>query len=52
LAPAIVLTVRDEDAFLIAWSRAEAAIRKPVDPFALSRMVGELVAEPSAPEPA
>lgn len=52
LAPTIVLTARDEDVFLINWSRAEAAIRKPVDPFELSRMVAELASRPSAPEPA
>lgn len=42
--PAVVLTDRTTDEFLVAWSKAEAQVSKPVDPFALARAVAELAA--------
>jgi DNA-binding response OmpR family regulator len=44
LPVAVVLTGRDQDRFLVTWSKADAAVAKPVDPFELSRVVGELAA--------
>ncbi len=41
-APAVVLTDRTTDEFLVEWSGAEARVAKPVDPFALARSVAEL----------
>lgn len=46
--PALVLTDRTDDRFLVEWSSAEAWLEKPVDPFALARTVAELAAA-SAP---
>lgn len=40
--PAVVLTDRSTDQFLVSWSGAEAPIAKPVDPFALARAVATL----------
>ncbi|MBY5164443.1 hypothetical protein [Salsipaludibacter albus] len=40
--PAVVLTDREQDEFLVSWSHAERAVTKPVDPFALARAVTEL----------
>lgn len=44
LPPTVVLTARDQDRFLVTWSRADAAVSKPVDPFELARVVGDLAA--------
>lgn len=41
--PVMVITGRKEDAWLAAWSRAEANVLHPVDPFTLSRTVAELL---------
>lgn len=41
--PVLVITGRKEDAWLAAWSRAEANIVHPVDPFTLSHTVAELL---------
>lgn len=41
--PVMVLTGRKEDAWLAAWSRAEANVLHPVDPFTLSHTVAELL---------
>jgi DNA-binding response OmpR family regulator len=45
LPPSIVLTARDQDRFLVTWSGADRSIAKPVDPFELAHLVGELVPE-------
>jgi DNA-binding response OmpR family regulator len=45
LPPSIVLTDRAQDRFLVSWSGADRSISKPVDPFELARLVGELVPE-------
>ncbi len=39
--PVMVITGRKEDAWLAAWSRAEANVLHPVDPFTLSHTVAE-----------
>ncbi len=41
--PVMVITGRREDAWLAAWSRAEANVLHPVDPFTLSHTVAELL---------
>ena len=35
--PSIVLIARQSDSWLAAWSRAEASLQHPVDPFALAK---------------
>ena len=42
LAPTVVLTSRTPDSFLADWSQATTSVTKPIDPFALARVVGEL----------
>lgn len=42
--PALVLTERPDDRFMVAWSGAEAWVAKPVDPFELARRVADLAA--------
>ena len=41
--PVMVITGRKEDAWLAAWSRAEANVFHPVDPFTLSHTVADLL---------
>lgn len=41
--PVLLLVARKEDAWLAAWSRAEASVTHPVDPFTLANTVAELV---------
>lgn len=41
--PVLVLTGRPQDAWLAAWSRAEAAVPHPLDPIQLSEAVVELL---------
>jgi DNA-binding response OmpR family regulator len=41
--PVLVITGRKEDAWLAAWSRAEANVVHPVDPFTLSHTVADLL---------
>ena len=41
--PSIVLIARQSDAWLAAWSRAEASLQHPVDPFALAKTATELL---------
>ena len=41
--PILVLTGRPDDAWLASWSRAEAAVPHPLDPFVLSRTVADLM---------
>ena len=42
-APVLLLVARKEDAWLAAWSRADASVTHPVDPFTLANTVSELV---------
>jgi DNA-binding response OmpR family regulator len=41
--PILVLTGRPQDDWLAAWSRAEAAVPHPLDPFVLTRTVADLM---------
>jgi DNA-binding response OmpR family regulator len=41
-APSLVLTSREQDAWLAGWAGANDVMLKPVDPFALARRVAEL----------
>jgi DNA-binding response OmpR family regulator len=41
--PVLVITGRKADAWLAAWSRAEANVLHPVDPFTLSHTVADLL---------
>ncbi len=43
--PVIVLIARQADAWLAAWSRAEASLQHPVDPFALAKTAANLLRE-------
>jgi hypothetical protein len=38
-----LITGRKEDAWLAAWSRAEASVIHPVDPFTLANTVADLL---------
>jgi len=41
--PVLVITGRKEDAWLAAWSRADANVLHPVDPFTLAHTVAQLL---------
>ena len=41
--PVLVITGRKADAWLAAWSRAEANVLHPIDPFTLSHTVADLL---------
>ena len=41
--PIMVITGRKEDAWLAAWSRADANVLHPVDPFSLAHTVADLL---------
>ncbi len=41
--PIIVLTGRDDDAWLARWSRADAVVAYPIDPLVLSQVVAPLL---------
>jgi len=41
--PVLVMTGRKADAWLAAWSRAEANVLHPVDPFTLAHTVADLL---------
>ena len=41
--PIVVLTGRVQDSWLANWSRAEAAVPHPLDPFVLARTVADLM---------
>ncbi|WP_322857404.1 Rv3143 family two-component system response regulator [Mycobacterium shigaense] len=44
--PLVVLTGRPDDAWLAAWSRAEAAVPHPIDPIVLGKTVLGLLRAP------
>jgi DNA-binding response OmpR family regulator len=44
--PIVVLTGRPDDAWLAAWSRAEASVSHPIDPIVLGRTVLGLLRTP------
>lgn len=41
--PVLLMTGRREDAWLAAWSRAEANVLHPIDPFTLASTVADLL---------
>lgn len=41
--PVLLIVARKEDAWLAAWSRAEASVTHPVDPFTLASTVADLI---------
>lgn len=41
--PSIVLIARQADSWLAAWSRAEASLLHPVDPFTLAKTASDLL---------
>ena len=41
--PVLLVVARREDAWLAAWSRAEASVMHPVDPFTLANTVADLI---------
>ena len=41
--PVLLITGRREDAWLAAWSRAEASVIHPIDPFTLAKSAAELL---------
>jgi DNA-binding response OmpR family regulator len=51
--PVLVLIGRPQDAWLATWSRADAVVAMPIDPWALARAAaGLLVPDGAAPRPA
>ena len=50
--PVLVLIGRRDDAWLAAWSRAEAAVPHPIDPIVLADAVAELMRRRVAGTPA
>jgi hypothetical protein len=46
--PVLLITGRREDAWLAAWSRAEASVIHPIDPFTLANTVADLLRTQSA----
>jgi len=46
--PVLLITGRREDAWLAAWSRAEASVIHPIDPFTLANTVADLLRTNSA----
>jgi DNA-binding response OmpR family regulator len=41
--PVLLIVARKEDAWLAAWSRAEASVMHPIDPFTLANTVADLI---------
>jgi DNA-binding response OmpR family regulator len=50
MPPIVLLIARDDDRWMAKWSRADAFIRKPVDPFDLDAVVRAVVAGEEIPE--
>ncbi len=50
--PVLVLTGRRDDAWLAAWSRADASVPYPLDPLAVANAVAELMRRRAAGLPA
>jgi DNA-binding response OmpR family regulator len=46
--PVLLIVGRREDAWLAAWSRAEASVIHPIDPFTLANTVSDLLRTNSA----
>ncbi|MEY3803102.1 MAG: DNA-binding response regulator [Actinobacteria bacterium] len=41
--PVLAITGRKEDAWLAAWSKVEASVNHPIDPFTLAQTVADLL---------
>jgi DNA-binding response OmpR family regulator len=41
--PILLLVARQQDAWLAGWSRAEAVVTHPIDPFTLAKSVANLI---------
>ncbi|MDP1720524.1 MAG: hypothetical protein Q8L08_05975 [Candidatus Nanopelagicaceae bacterium] len=41
--PVLLITGRADDAWLAAWSRADATVLEPIDPFAFANVAAELL---------
>lgn len=48
--PIVLLIARDQDKFLAKWSKADAYVIKPVNPFDFHQVVGAVVAGDEVPE--
>ena len=46
--PILLITARPDDAWLAAWSRADATVLGPIDPFTFATVVAELLRTPAA----
>ncbi|MCX6430751.1 MAG: hypothetical protein NTX12_07320 [Actinobacteria bacterium] len=46
--PVLLIIARPDDAWLAKWSRAEATVVHPIDPFAFSNVVSELLTSNSS----
>jgi DNA-binding response OmpR family regulator len=46
--PVLLITGRKEDAWLAAWSRAEATVIHPIDPFTLAQSAADLLRRKTA----
>ncbi len=42
-APILLIVAREQDAWLAGWSRADAIVAHPIDPFAIAKKTGELL---------
>lgn len=50
MPPVVLLIARDDDRWMAKWSRADATIRKPIDPFDLEQVVTAIVAGEEIPD--
>lgn len=50
MPPVVLLIARDDDRWMAKWSRADAFIRKPVDPFDLEAVVTAVINGEDIPE--
>ncbi len=48
--PIVLLIARDQDKFLAKWSKADAYVKKPVDPFDFHQVVEALIGGTEVPE--
>ena len=44
-APILLIVARAQDAWLAGWSRADAIISHPIDPFTIAKKSGDLLAQ-------
>lgn len=48
--PIVLLIARDQDKFLAKWSKADAYVKKPLDPFDFHQVVEAVIAGTEVPE--